>query len=282
MNEDLPPISPKANSSDGDYAGAQSQFKRWVHDSKGHELKGLVRRRAEEASMFGSKGPSTGKSGSSHEPTDSQPASPLKNAGPSNTVGSSNHAGASNYVEQFMKHADSTAKAEFQRGEKVVLALRTDTSTRANGGQGVYDDRMVVLHKRKDGSVAATEFKANTDPAGKYEARGYGADINGDGRKELGRLVEGTYHYSLQPGRFAGNRYFEVSKPQTALRDVNHDGRFTKADMLDRRNVGTTDYIHQGGNNTTGSASCQTLKPADYERFLAMMKPEKSFSYVLV
>ena len=40
----------------GDYAGAQSEFKRWVHGG-GEVLPGLVRRRNEEAAMFGNQGP---------------------------------------------------------------------------------------------------------------------------------------------------------------------------------------------------------------------------------
>jgi uncharacterized protein (TIGR02594 family) len=41
----------------GDYAGAQAEFGKWVH-AGGQRLEGLVRRRAEEAALFGNKPPS--------------------------------------------------------------------------------------------------------------------------------------------------------------------------------------------------------------------------------
>ncbi|MFK7888037.1 MAG: LysM peptidoglycan-binding domain-containing protein [Gammaproteobacteria bacterium] len=41
----------------GDYAGAQEQFGRWVN-ADGQRLEGLVRRRGDEAALFGSEGPS--------------------------------------------------------------------------------------------------------------------------------------------------------------------------------------------------------------------------------
>lgn len=43
----------------GDYAGAQAEFGKWTY-AGGKELPGLVRRRKEEAAMFGSEGPSGG------------------------------------------------------------------------------------------------------------------------------------------------------------------------------------------------------------------------------
>lgn len=43
----------------GDYAGAQAEFARWVHDD-GRVLQGLVRRRAAEAELFGGQAPAGG------------------------------------------------------------------------------------------------------------------------------------------------------------------------------------------------------------------------------
>ncbi|MGV3621975.1 MAG: glycoside hydrolase family protein [Archangium sp.] len=55
----------------GDYAGAQNEFGRWVH-AGGQVLAGLVRRRAAEAKMFGSKAPS----GTSTPTQPTQPSTP--------------------------------------------------------------------------------------------------------------------------------------------------------------------------------------------------------------
>ncbi len=94
--------------------------------------------------------------------------------------------------------------------------MRQHTSTAPNGGRGTYDDRMAMVWRRPDGTYVAQTFTGNTDPARGYEARGYGREVNGDGRKELGRLVEGNYRYELQSGDFAGNRYFRATETQVA------------------------------------------------------------------
>ncbi|PZR17268.1 MAG: hypothetical protein DI536_02780 [Archangium gephyra] len=57
----------------GDYAGAQKEFGRWVH-AGGQVLAGLVRRRAAEARMFGSKAPSGTSTSTPTQPT--QPTTP--------------------------------------------------------------------------------------------------------------------------------------------------------------------------------------------------------------
>ena len=64
--------------------------------------------------------------------------------------------------------------------------------------------------------------------------------------------------------------------------DSNHDGNFTAADGLDRAGAGRSMLIHQGGNGSTGSAGCQTLRPGDYNALLAGLGSQTSFSYVLV
>jgi spore coat assembly protein SafA len=57
----------------GDYAGAQAEFGRWVN-AGGQRLEGLVRRRAEEARLFGSSGPADG--GAAPAPSTSPGAGP--------------------------------------------------------------------------------------------------------------------------------------------------------------------------------------------------------------
>lgn len=177
---------------------------------------------------------------------------------------------------------DAAARADLAAGRKVLVAVRSDSTTGANGGNGTYDDRMALVWRDDAGRVHAQAWNGNTEPAGKYAARGYGNDVNGDGRKELGRLVEGSYRYTLQSGEFAGNRFFRADATQAALRDSNHDGRFTSADMVDRTGAGRSLLIHQGGNSSTGSAGCQTLRPADFNQLLATLGGQTRFSYVLV
>ncbi|QUV86259.1 hypothetical protein [Chloracidobacterium aggregatum] len=68
-----------------------------------------------------------------------------------------------------------------------------ETNTRANGGQGVYDDRIVTLRKLPNGQFQVTELRANTEPGSQYEdgwsgrtRRPMGVDSNRDGRLDLG------------------------------------------------------------------------------------------------
>lgn len=189
---------------------------------------------------------------------------------------------AAQFADIINRSGDATAKADLAAGRKVLVAVRTDSSTGANGGQGEYNDTMALVWKDGAGRYHAQSFQGNTEPAGKYAARGYGNDVNGDGRKELGRLVEGNYRYELQGGTFAGNRFFRATENQTALRDSNHDGRFTGADTIDRTGAGRSMLIHQGGNSTTGSAGCQTLRPSDFNALLGALGGQSRFSYVLV
>ncbi|MGN7999485.1 LysM peptidoglycan-binding domain-containing protein [Sphingomonas sp. 22176] len=186
------------------------------------------------------------------------------------------------FANIIARSGDAQAQADLAAGRKVLVAVRHDSSLQAGGGRGAYDDTIALVSRQADGSYRAEVFQGNTEPAGVYAARGYGADVNGDGRKELGRLVEGNYRYELQAGTFAGNRFFRATETQTALRDSNHDGRFTGADTLDRRGAGRSMLIHQGGNNGTGSAGCQTLRPSDFNALLAGLGRQSSFSYVLV
>ncbi|WP_341209045.1 LysM peptidoglycan-binding domain-containing protein [uncultured Sphingomonas sp.] len=189
---------------------------------------------------------------------------------------------AADFAKIVETSGDARARADLAAGKQVLVAIRTDSTTGARNGQGEYNDRFALLSRAADGSYRAQMFDGNTEPAGKYAARGYGVDVNGDGRKELGRLIEGSYRYELQSGTFAGNRFFRATETQQALRDSNHDGRFTAADTVDRSGAGRSMLIHQGGNGTTGSAGCQTLNPADFAALLKGLGAQHSFSYVLV
>ena len=187
------------------------------------------------------------------------------------------------------KHGDAEAKANLAAGKTVILALRKPTNTKANRGHGVYDDRMIVL-RRNNGTLQASEFACNTEPSGQYgfggEKHDTGVDVNRDGKVDQGRLQAGTYHYEPKPGGFLNAPAFRCRSNQTAQRDVNQDGDFNERDgplRIDPAGVGRTMYVHRGGDDNTWSAGCQTVQKSHYDAFLrAVGGPNASFSYVLV
>ncbi|WP_336084410.1 WXG100 family type VII secretion target [Nocardia sp. SSK8] len=68
--------------------------------------------------------------------------------------------------------------------QKNLLAIRKETNTAANGGNGVYDDKAVLLWVDERGVKHVSEYTANTDPTNRYinnesETR----DVNGDGKE---------------------------------------------------------------------------------------------------
>lgn len=178
------------------------------------------------------------------------------------------------YVKQF---GSAQAKADLANGKQVVLALRVDTNTRANHGNGVYDDRLVVLSQR-GGGKQAQEFRANTEPSAQYEQGSPyqrkidGQDANGDGRMDLGRLADGTYGYHR--GEFLGAKALIDDGGQRAERDSNHDGLFTAADARQNKTALSGDfgmYVHIGGSNNTYSAGCFTLPPDQHAKFFGTL-----------
>lgn len=183
------------------------------------------------------------------------------------------------YAQQVQAGGDATARNDLAAGQRVILGLRVDSAVNANGGQGTYDDRMVVLWKDANGTKHVREYSANTEPSSRYYAKGYGADINGDGRKELGRLQEGSLRYSVGHSANLG----DVLRPQQAYavtRDTNHDNRFGAGDASTRS--GSDFLFHAGGRSMTGSAGCQTLAPGDFRDFWATLGGQRDFSYVLM
>ena len=161
------------------------------------------------------------------------------------------------YASYVNTYGSDAAKADLAAGRQVILGLRDPSSLSASGGGGAYNDRVVVL---SPGGKTAREFSANTEPSSQYEGR-YGADANGDGRKDLGQIDEGTIQFRRDRSANLG----DVLRPTGSHgieRDVNHDGRI--ADGEGRG--GSTDrsfLFHSGGNTNTGSAGCQTMRPGD-------------------
>lgn len=188
-------------------------------------------------------------------------------------------------------YGDAEALADFLASKKVLIGLRKSTNVRTYQ-KGVYDDLLLLVDRAGDGSVKLKRFPLNTEPAGEYAFYGsnkkkYGPDLNGDGKRELGRLVPGTYHYSLQQGTFLNGKFFRARDVQTAERDINQDGTFDFEDgplRIDKNSVGRSMLFHRGGAEgvATWSSGCQTVPKTQYPSFLAALEGQTQFSYILI
>lgn len=258
----------------GDAKGA-AEAMTWWNKSEGQVSQGLVNRRADEVELFNAPGAALATPAKAVEDT---PAAAPNSTSPDALAAT------------IATRGDAQAKADLAAGKKVVVALRTDTDTGANGGKGVYDDQIAVVWKDDAGRYQAKLFDGNTEPSGQYgwdgpkASRGSHTDMNGDGKMDLGRLQAGTIRYTRQAGNFLGNTFFRATSTQVAERDTNQDGRFTAADAnrIDSKGAGTSMLIHQGGATNTWSAGCQTLPKAQFNDFVAALGGQQAFSYVLV
>jgi GH24 family phage-related lysozyme (muramidase) len=262
----------------GDKAGGAEAMKLF-NKSGGGVMQGLVNRRNDEVALFNKAGSATIQPQGTT--TNQSGRSTAASATTSSTGGS-----AQAYVNQINQSGDAQAKADLAAGKKVVVAIRNETNTRANGGNGVYDDKMGVVWRNNDGSYSFKEFKANTEPSAQYAYNGrkpMGRDMNGDGKVDQGRLQAGNYRFKAD-GNFLGNQSFRATRTQVAERDTNQDGRFDSNDRnrIDSSGAGTSMLIHQGGSNNTYSAGCQTMAKTDFNNFLSALGGQQSFSYVLV
>jgi peptidoglycan hydrolase-like protein with peptidoglycan-binding domain len=192
------------------------------------------------------------------------------------------------YVSCLERAPGATPRAtkELLAGKRVILGLRVLTNTRANGGKGTYDDRIVVFWNGKDGKHVE-EFMANTEPSSRYEdkwgPKKLGQDADDDGRLDLGRIPEGVHTYVKGSSTKYGN-ILRSAKAITAQRDTNHDGKFNGKDLItNKKNLEVGDFLfHKGGNSMTGSAGCQTMAPAVFEKFWKSLGSQQEFEYVLM
>ncbi len=167
-----------------------------------------------------------------------------------------------------------------------------------------YAQRAAVDPKSKTGGRIDPRYAGVTK---KYDDEGnpnnVGVDVNADGILDAGRLIAGTYQYAEMPGGFLNARAFQVGSrvqrgkknifvegsAQVVERDTDGDGLFTSADpsRIDRRNAGTTMFIHRGdsdagANPNTWSAGCQTIPKNRYGAFLSHIPMNSTFYYVLI
>lgn len=188
-------------------------------------------------------------------------------------------------------YGDAEAVADFLASKKVLIGLRKSTNVRRYL-KGVYDDLLLLVDRQSNGTVKLRRFLLNTEPAGEYAFYGaslkkYGPDLNGDGKRELGRLVPGTYHYSLQQGKFLGGVFFRARNVQTAERDINQDGNFDLGDgplRIDKSAASRSMLFHRGGaaGVATWSSGCQTVPKNQYGTFISALEGQTQFSYILI
>lgn len=192
--------------------------------------------------------------------------------------------------ELLDRYGDDETRGDFERGRKVLVALRRQTDwTKFELGR--YDDPMILVW-RNGTRIMVKRLIGTTEPAGAYAfghergARGSTVDFNRDGKTDLGRLRAGVYHFRPEQHPKLGS-IFRARDIQVVDRDCNQDGRFTpndvsSGDATDPNGAGTTMYIHKGGTTFTGSAGCQTLPPDDFSILLSTVGDQDSLSYILV
>lgn len=208
------------------------------------------------------------------------------------------------YAAIYWRFASGPARFDLAFGRLVMLSLRHESSTLDHRGKGSYDDLLVIMRRSGRFRHFAT-FPICTEPGAQYAQRAStrrdkrykgvkynkteGVDIDKDGIRDAGRLVEGTYQYFEKKGGHLDDRAFIVGIDQVVERDTDGDGRFTTQDKdrIDKKGAGKTMYIHRGGADSvlepnTWSAGCQTIPKNRYKTFLKAVGKPNSFYYVLV
>ena len=163
-----------------------------------------------------------------------------------------------------------------------IVGLRTPTNTNTNRGGGAYDDTFAVVTMR-NGQPSVQEFTGNTEPAGNYRGR-IGNDADRNGTLDQGQLRPGSYEYSSSTYR--GGPALRMRGDSIVDRDTNGDGKFGN-DRNASSGGGNSMLFHRGGATTTGSAGCQTMPRAEFDRFMgalrdAGMRPGTAVGYTLI
>lgn len=147
-----------------------------------------------------------------------------------------------------------------------------------------YDDTFVVL--TADGRVQ--EFRGATHPGQNSSTQS--PDVTGDGRGDVGMIRPGNYEV-VPNGPHGGNASYHVrttggSGRLSGWRDTNQDGRFSadERSASERRGDTLTGVLfHPGGDSAPRSIGCQTMPPAEYQRFVDTIGgPRAAFNYTLV
>lgn len=128
-----------------------------------------------------------------------------------------------------------------------------DSMGRANvNDRGIYDDAMILV-----GHNHFSTYNANTDPSASF-------------KKHLATLRPGIWSYKLGIhglNRPAAQRYQALV--QAAVVTVDRDGEKSDTGFFGIN-------IHRGSTNSTSSAGCQTIVPAQWPSFIAAVKDQLS------
>ena len=166
-------------------------------------------------------------------------------------------------IERLAKKAAKEIPAVYLVG---VRGYYRDTMGKVGtNDRGIYDDALFIV-----GPETFAAFNANTDPSA--------------WRPKIATLVPGVHLY--RPGNHGISRPgggYPAFRPATKNEElpVTRDGVAVPW-------PGVAINIHRGGNNTTSSEGCQTLPPAQWDSFHALLTKElkaagqKTFPYVLL
>lgn len=166
-------------------------------------------------------------------------------------------------IERFAKKAAKELPAVYLVG---VRGYYQDTMGKVGvNDRGIYDDALFIV-----GPETFAAFQANTDPSAF--------------RKGVATLVPGVHLY--RPGNHGISRPdggYPAFRPATK----NEELPVTRDGILDPK-PGIAMNIHRGGRTTTSSKGCQTVPPAQWDAFHALLTKElkaagqKTFPYILL
>ncbi|WJI17320.1 hypothetical protein MWN52_08815 [Pseudoxanthomonas winnipegensis] len=207
---------------------------------------------------------------------------------------------------------DSAARDAMSTTDRVILGLRREDRTTEKNGQGVYNDRIVVLWTDDHGGKHAREYNdATTEPTAQYDGHaktipaspGFGNvttrtktegdDVNGDRVRDMGRLADGTTEMRATTHPYRGHPDEFALRPSSAAltaganrveRDSNGDGWFDARDTHGVQDLNDTFKIHRGSSRNTDSAGCQTIGGGRYDDFVQTVRAtpgQDRWQYVL-
>lgn len=142
---------------------------------------------------------------------------------------------------------------------------RTTMGDPTRNDRGIYDDAIFVWSL----SPVVAAFNGNTDPS-RF-------------RTGVASLVEGVHLYRRGLHGISGRNPYPAFRPATRgeVLPVRRDGEEGISD-------GIAINLHRGGYNTTSSLGCQTIPPAQWDSFYALLDGEMrrhkvtTFPYILV
>lgn len=221
----------------------------------------------------------------SFDPTPTTPSTPMEPAGPTEIALAPEDA---TEAEKWSHYAAivKAAGGKISASAPTVLGLRglsLDRERHESLTNTKYDDTFVVLTPQ--GRVY--ELRGATHPSMKDCTDS--PDVTGDGKGDVGTIAPGNYKV-VPHNDYMGNKSFQVvtaggSGGLPGWRDTDHDGVYSEAEKSASKSRGdkiSAVLFHQGTPGIPISIGCQTLPPAEFERFLEALGGAKNFTFTLV